>query len=419
METIVLVMSASISTSFWMLVQKMNVCMTETMHMMISHSYLLVIVLETKSDAVGVEVITMSAITVKLCMLGELDNLKVTDPETQIISLPEGLDCFGNSGHIEIQQNAVGLMDERRLGQPAVLSDISVSSSQGHDLVHLNTTGVQLLERFWQQGDTVDQENAISNRTKAVELTEDNHPSKPGSLSNLGNSQQTCFEYLGDLADFKNAIFNQTKAVELTEDNHPSKPGCLSNLGNSQQTCFEYLGDLADLENAISNKTKVVELTNGGHPDKPKYLLNLGNSQQICFGCLGDLADFENTIPNKTKAVELTNDGHPYKPMYLSNVEVNPAKFDFQIYKDDRNNTLIIVCFAFVFFFITNILLYYHRLIIPMGVTSCSPLILLCGLLIVEHSAISMAMTIHMVYGHFFVAFSCLEPSWQSGIISF
>ncbi|KIM80324.1 hypothetical protein PILCRDRAFT_73287 [Piloderma croceum F 1598] len=200
---------------------------------------------------------------------------------------------------------------------------MSVSSSQQHDLDHLNTTSVQPLEQFRQGGDLIDLENVISHQTRAVELTNDGHPSKPMYLSNLGNSQETRFGYLGDLADLENAIFNKTKAVELIDDEHPSKPMYLSNLGISQETRFGRLGDLADLDNAIFNKTKAVELTSDGHPSKPMYLSNLGISQETRFGRFEDLADLQNAIINKTKAVELTNDGHPDKPMYLSNLGIS------------------------------------------------------------------------------------------------
>jgi len=43
-------------------------------------------------------------------------------------------------------------------------------------------------------------------------------------LNNLGISQETRFEHLGELVDLENAIFNKQKAVELTDDGHPTNP---------------------------------------------------------------------------------------------------------------------------------------------------------------------------------------------------
>ncbi|KIM83489.1 hypothetical protein PILCRDRAFT_69143 [Piloderma croceum F 1598] len=196
----------------------------------------------------------------------------------------------------------------------------SFLSRSERDLGDLDSAGVRLWERFQAQGELTDLENAISNQQKAVELTDDEHPGKPGRLSNLGISQRTRFGRLGELADLENAISNQQKAVELTDDGHPDKPGHLSNLGISQQTRFRCLGELADLENAISNLQKVVELTDDGHPDKSLYFSNLGTSQGTRFGRLGKLTDLENAISNQQKAVELTDDGHPDKPMHFSNL---------------------------------------------------------------------------------------------------
>jgi tetratricopeptide (TPR) repeat protein len=136
-------------------------------------------------------------------------------------------------------------------------------------------------------------------------------------LSNIGMAQQTRFERLGDLSDLKNAILNKAKAVQLTNDGHPQKPGHLSNLSIAQQTLFECLGDLSDLENAISNNEKAVQLTDDGHPQKPAYLSNLGNAQQIHFEHLGDLSNLENAILNHKKAVHLTDDDDPNKARHL------------------------------------------------------------------------------------------------------
>jgi hypothetical protein len=282
-----------------MLVRNRNVCTTETMWPCLSHGYLIATVLEAISEAFEVEI--PGTITVKLRKLGDCDDPN-PQPETQIICGPDRLNRSGDPAHAVGQRNTVELMDERSLSQPAFVSNIPVSSSQQSNLGYLNATGVRFLERFERLGELADLENAISNQQKAVELTDDGHPSRPGFLSNLGISHKARFGCFGELADLENTISNQLKAVELTGDRHPDKPMYLSNLGNSQESRFGRLGELADLENSIYYRQKAVELTDNGHPDKPMYLTNLGSGQESRFGRFGELADLENAISNKRKA---------------------------------------------------------------------------------------------------------------------
>jgi len=84
---------------------------------------------------------------------------------------------------------------------------------------------------------------------------------------------------MGDLSNLKNAISNKEKAVQLTDDEHPQTPGCFMNLGSAQGIYFEHLGDLSDLENAISNLEKAVQLMDDGYPQKSGCLSNLGITQ--------------------------------------------------------------------------------------------------------------------------------------------
>ena len=199
---------------------------------------------------------------------------------------------------------AVNLTDDGHLRKPAFLSNLGLAQQT----------------RFKHLGNLSDLENAIWNEAKAVDLTDDGHPDKPTYLSNLGNAQQTRCNRLGNLFDLENAILNNVKAVDLTDDGHPDKPMYFASLGIAQETHFNRLGNLTDLENAISNNAKAVDLTDDGHPDKPMYFSNLGNAQETCFNRLGNLTDLENAISNKAKAVDLTDDGHLDKPMYLSNL---------------------------------------------------------------------------------------------------
>jgi CHAT domain-containing protein len=124
-------------------------------------------------------------------------------------------------------------------------------------------------------------------------------------FSNLGITQQTRFNRLGDLSDLENAISNNAKAVDLTDDGHPIKPGRLLNLGNAQLTRFNRLGDLSDLENAISNTRKAVDLTDDTYPSHAVHLYHLGIAQHTCFEHLSNEEDHVASISSFKAAAHL------------------------------------------------------------------------------------------------------------------
>ncbi|KAH8810238.1 TPR-like protein [Flagelloscypha sp. PMI_526] len=190
----------------------------------------------------------------------------------------------------------------------------------------LTQVGLGALKRFEGGGLVADIDTAVGNLRRAVELTPDGHPCKPGCLNNLGCSHMRRFERLGEVADIDMAIESQLRAVELTPNGHPEKPGRLNNLGTSNETRFEHFGEMTDIDKAIESHTRAVELTPDGHPNKPGRLNNLGGSQMRRFEHLGEMADIDKAIELQLSAVELTPNGHPHKLGRLSNLGIFYAR---------------------------------------------------------------------------------------------
>ena len=87
---------------------------------------------------------------------------------------------------------------------------------------------------------------------KAVQLTRDGHPNKPGLFSSLGVSQRHLFDCQGNLSDLEDSISNLQKAIHFTDDSDPKKALFLINVGDSQMSRFDHLGDPTDSEAAVS-----------------------------------------------------------------------------------------------------------------------------------------------------------------------
>ncbi|KAH8810253.1 CHAT domain-containing protein [Flagelloscypha sp. PMI_526] len=180
--------------------------------------------------------------------------------------------------------------------------------------------GVSAWERFDAEGRVEDIDTAVENLRRAVELTPNSHPDKPGRLSNLGSSHLARFDRLGEVADIEKAIESQLSAVELTPKGHPDRPGVLTNLGNSHLARFECLGEIIDIGKAIESQLSAVEATPNGHPDKPGRLSNLGNSHMRQFERFGQMGDIEKAVESHLSAIELTPNGHHDKPGLLNNL---------------------------------------------------------------------------------------------------
>ena len=63
--------------------------------------------------------------------------------------------------------------------------------------------------------------------------------------------------------DIEDAISSLQKAVELTPDGHPDKPGLLSNLGNAHSHRFERFHSIEDLEMALQSYSTAASSTTG------------------------------------------------------------------------------------------------------------------------------------------------------------
>src|ERR1700683_4491415 len=111
----------------------MNVCTTGTMSCRISHYYLIVAMLEVKSEGVKIKKMTTGIIMVKLRCLRDPDDPNTTGPKTQISSPPDALDHSSNHTHADNQQGEVMLMDGRNLSHTDFTSDTLDSSIYQRD----------------------------------------------------------------------------------------------------------------------------------------------------------------------------------------------------------------------------------------------------------------------------------------------
>ncbi|KAJ7657301.1 hypothetical protein DFH06DRAFT_1328117 [Mycena polygramma] len=110
-------------------------------------------------------------------------------------------------------------------------------------VVSLNHLGVAIQNRFGQQGDLKDIDEAIGLHRAAVDLCIPAHPHRGTTLGNLGTAIRTRFIGQGNPKDIDEAVNFHREALELHGVTHPHHAGSLNLLAGSLYTRFERRGD--------------------------------------------------------------------------------------------------------------------------------------------------------------------------------
>jgi hypothetical protein len=186
----------------------------------------------------------------------------------------------------------------------------------------LNNLGNALLTRFEQTRNRPDLNRSIDMMQKAMVLTSDEHPSKPGRLQNLGSAFQRRFEETGLMDDLASAISNKEQAMEITPKSHPNHMSCVSNYCNSLWSRYDLSGSMADLDRAILLLDEALLNTPADHPTYASHLSNLGNMFNSRFGETGSISDLSRAIQKHQEALASAPRDHPNRAGYLNNFAV-------------------------------------------------------------------------------------------------
>ncbi|KAF8752336.1 TPR-like protein [Rhizoctonia solani] len=244
----------------------------------------------------------------------------------------------------------------------------------------LANLGVDYGNRFQRTGDMNDLAKSMEYSSRAVELTPDNHPHLPQRLASLGVGYSERFKRTGDMNDLAKSMEYclsmeyKSRAVELTPDNHPHLPQRLANLGVDYGDRFQRTGDMNDLAKSMEyfscgradprqspRPTATACQPGSGYSDRFKRtgdmndlakptatacslgvdysdrfkrtgdMNDLAKSMEYKsrvdygdrFQRTGDMNDLAKSMEYKSRAVELTPDNHPHLPQRLASLGVD------------------------------------------------------------------------------------------------
>jgi len=210
-----------------------------------------------------------------------------TSPETQ-------------GSHLHELEKAV--MSARRAYEFRALPDSLQSESESLD----NLAGT-LWERFEQEGEIRDLEEAISLYRQVLEHRPPQNPLRPNSLNNLSKVLlRRWSDYGYNPRDVDEAILLPKQALEIqspTHD-HPSLSESLNNLALALWTRFRQGGQPLDLDKAISMHRQALELRVSPHPSLSESLNNLALALWTRFRQRGQPLDLDEAISMQRQALE-------------------------------------------------------------------------------------------------------------------
>ncbi|KAF7982043.1 hypothetical protein HWV62_30312 [Athelia sp. TMB] len=103
---------------------------------------------------------------------------------------------------------------------------------------------------------------ALQHYQRAADLTLEAHPDKPTFLSVLGHAQQFLFEDTHDAGHLLDAISNCTRAIELSQEDDPEHAKFLINCAGAYKHRYRQLHNPDDFHNAIAKYKLAAHLIN-------------------------------------------------------------------------------------------------------------------------------------------------------------
>ncbi|KJZ70857.1 hypothetical protein HIM_09771 [Hirsutella minnesotensis 3608] len=205
----------------------------------------------------------------------------------------------------------------------------------------LSNLGNRHGSRFERTGSMDDLDRAVDFSSMALEATPQDHPDRAGRLSNLGVWLGRRFERTGSMDDLNHAVEVAGMAVDATAQDHPDRAISLNNLGNWLGRRFERTGSMDDLNRAVEVAGMAVDATPHDHPNRPGRLSNLGNRLSSRFKRTGSMDDLNRAVEVAGMAVDATPQDHPDRPGRLSNLGVSLGRrFERTGSTDDLNRAV-------------------------------------------------------------------------------
>jgi tetratricopeptide (TPR) repeat protein len=229
-------------------------------------------------------------------------SLPAGEDEADLLTALELFDAIREVAAEYIPEPARAMLAERQPGiEPP---EAHVLSNQAMALLSTDDVNAAVVER------------ALLLVRRAIELTGEADPDRPGMLINLNRVLVARFEHSGRRADLDEAVEAARGGIGLVDPADPDRALLLSNLGVALGTRFDRYGDLADLDGAVAAGRAAVGAAAAEHPDRPMYLFNLGLSHTTRFHHVGGTADLDRAVELGGQAIDAVRPDSPERNRY-------------------------------------------------------------------------------------------------------
>ncbi|MGW4839783.1 CHAT domain-containing protein [Streptomyces globisporus] len=157
---------------------------------------------------------------------------------------------------------------------------VAATAAGASDAAYLASLGNALRARYDESGAEADLEEATACLHRAVKITPDGHPDRPGHLSNLALIVQSRYEGLGEPTDLDEAIELVRAALERAPQDRPGRISYLTNLADLLRLRSERSGSAADAREAVGCYAQAV----GTREAAPSARVTAGRAAAAHFG---------------------------------------------------------------------------------------------------------------------------------------
>ena len=181
----------------------------------------------------------------------------------------------------------------------------------------LDLAAIALLRCYESDKSTDDLKTALGAGSKALSLTPQSSPARPGRLNNRANALGDLFLHTRDVTDLEPAFEAWEEALERLPRGSPDRPVFLNNRANRLRDRYARTGKRADIEAAFADATEAVLLEAAG-PSRPRYLSDRSNVLSDRYARAGNSADLDAALADGNEGLRLTLIGDPERARRLN-----------------------------------------------------------------------------------------------------
>ncbi|KAL2669750.1 hypothetical protein Neosp_015195 [[Neocosmospora] mangrovei] len=205
----------------------------------------------------------------------------------------------------------------------------------------LGTLGDLLGQRFVATGHISDIDKSIELLQQAIGVIPQDHPERPGYLSNLSMRLGARYSRMRSIPDLDMALQFAREAVDRTPKEHRDCTIRLDNLAGRLADRYARIGRMTDLEEAIRICRELADSTNEGRSDYPVFLHNLSLHLSNRHSRTKSLADLDDAIQFATKAVDSLAPGHTDRVERLTSLGVRLSERYQKTEREDHFNAAL------------------------------------------------------------------------------